>query len=158
MSRKHGYPARSGEENVANPEQWKKIKEIVGEALEREPRERAFFLEEACAQDESLRAEVESLLSASEKSAGLSEPAFAGQPFDIDAHGFKSIGPYRLIRKLGEGGMGQVWLAEQTAPVRRQVALKLLRAGIFDDSLLRRFNAEQQLLAIMDHPAIAKVF
>ena len=48
----------------------------------------------------------------------------------------KSIGPYRLIRKLGEGGMGQVWLAEQTAPVRRQVALKLIRAGMFDESLL----------------------
>jgi len=143
---------------VANPEQWKKIKEIVGEALEREPRERAFFLEEACAQDESLRAEVESLLSASEKSAGLSEPAFAGQPFDTDAHGFKSIGPYRLIRKLGEGGMGQVWLAEQTAPVRRQVALKLIRAGVYDKAILERFQSERQALAMMDHPVIAKVF
>lgn len=71
---------------------------------------------------------------------------------------FKWVGPYRLIRKLGQGGMGQVWLAEQTPPLRRQVALKLIKAGLFDDSLLERFQAERQSLAIMNHPAIAKVF
>ena len=70
----------------------------------------------------------------------------------------RSIGPYQLIRKLGEGGMGQVWLAEQTAPIKRQVALKLIRVGRFDDSVLQRFYAERQSLAMMDHPAIAKVF
>ncbi len=70
----------------------------------------------------------------------------------------KSIGRYLLIKKLGEGGMGQVWLAEQTVPVRRQVALKLIKAGMYDDSVLQRFQAERQSLAIMDHPSIAKVF
>jgi len=70
----------------------------------------------------------------------------------------KSIGDYRLVKKLGEGGMGQVWLAEQTAPVRREVALKLIRAGMFDDALLQRFQSERQSLAIMDHPTIAKIF
>ncbi|HXX01456.1 MAG TPA: tetratricopeptide repeat protein [Candidatus Acidoferrales bacterium] len=70
----------------------------------------------------------------------------------------KSIGPYHLIRRLGEGGMGQVWLAEQTAPIQRQVALKLIKVGRYDDSVLQRFYAERQSLAIMDHPAIAKVF
>jgi non-specific serine/threonine protein kinase/serine/threonine-protein kinase len=70
----------------------------------------------------------------------------------------KAIGDYRLVKKLGEGGMGQVWLAEQTAPVRRQVALKLIRAGMFDDALLQRFQSERQSLAIMDHPTIAKIF
>lgn len=69
-----------------------------------------------------------------------------------------SIGPYRLLKKLGEGGMGQVWLAEQTAPFHRQVALKLIRAGMYDDALLQRFQAERQSLAIMNHPSIAKVF
>jgi eukaryotic-like serine/threonine-protein kinase len=70
----------------------------------------------------------------------------------------RSIGPYQLIRKLGEGGMGQVWLAEQTAPIHRQVALKLIRVGRYDDAVLQRFYAERQSLAMMDHPAIAKVF
>jgi serine/threonine protein kinase len=70
----------------------------------------------------------------------------------------KFIGPYKLLRRLGEGGMGQVWLAEQTAPVQRQVALKLIRVGRYDDELLQRFRSERQSLAMMDHPAIAKVF
>jgi eukaryotic-like serine/threonine-protein kinase len=71
---------------------------------------------------------------------------------------FGLIGRYRLLRKLGEGGMGQVWLAEQTAPVRRQVALKLIKAGMYDNSVLQRFQSERQSLAIMDHPSIARVF
>jgi non-specific serine/threonine protein kinase/serine/threonine-protein kinase len=70
----------------------------------------------------------------------------------------KSIGPYQLIRRLGEGGMGQVWLAEQTTPIQRQVALKLIKVGRYDDSVLQRFYAERQSLAIMEHPAIARVF
>jgi serine/threonine protein kinase len=69
-----------------------------------------------------------------------------------------SIGPYRLVKKIGEGGMGQVWLAEQTEPVRRQVALKLIKVGMYDDGVVKRFQAERQSLAMMDHPAIAKVF
>jgi len=69
-----------------------------------------------------------------------------------------SIGPYRLVKKIGEGGMGQVWLAEQTEPVRRQVALKLIKVGMYDEGVLKRFQAERQSLAIMDHPSIAKVF
>jgi serine/threonine protein kinase len=69
-----------------------------------------------------------------------------------------SVGPYHLITKLGEGGMGQVWLAEQSAPVKRQVALKIIRGGRYDGSALMRFDLERQTLAIMDHPAIAKVF
>jgi serine/threonine protein kinase/tetratricopeptide (TPR) repeat protein len=68
------------------------------------------------------------------------------------------IGPYRLLGRLGQGGMGQVWLAEQTAPVQRQVALKLIRVGRYDDDILQRFRSERQSLAMMDHPAIAKVF
>src|SRR5216684_4049298 len=70
----------------------------------------------------------------------------------------KSLGPYRLLQKLGEGGMGRVWLAEQTAPVRRRVAVKLIRVGRYDDEVLKRFQSERQSLAIMDHPSIAKVF
>lgn len=70
----------------------------------------------------------------------------------------RAIGPYRLLEQIGEGGMGQVWLAEQTAPVRRRVALKLIRSGHYDSAHMQRFDAERQALALMEHPAIAKVF
>src|SRR6266850_1206870 len=70
----------------------------------------------------------------------------------------RSIGPYRLIKKIGEGGMGQVWLAQQSAPLERKVALKLIRVGMYDDDVLKRFASERQALANMNHPSIAKVF
>ena len=70
----------------------------------------------------------------------------------------QTIGPYRLLQRLGEGGMGQVWLAEQTDPVHRRVALKLIKAGMDTAEVVARFQSERQALAMMDHPAIAKVF
>jgi serine/threonine protein kinase len=142
---------------MPNPEQWLKIKEIVGAALEREPAQRSAFLDQACSNDSVLRAEVDSLLSAYDDASGLSKSGKTTELSDVSPAP-KSIGPYQLIRILGEGGMGQVWLAEQTSPVRRKVALKLIKAGIFDESVIRRFQTERQSLAIMDHPAIAKVF
>jgi serine/threonine protein kinase/tetratricopeptide (TPR) repeat protein len=68
------------------------------------------------------------------------------------------IGPYRLVRKLGEGGMGEVWLAEQSEPVRREVALKIIKQGMDTRQTIARFEVERQALALMDHPAIAKVY
>ena len=138
-------------------EHWEKIKELLGAALEREPSQRVAFLNDACGQNESLRTEVESLLSAHAKSDNLSEHPWSSHSLD-GTRDLKSIGPYHLQRKLGEGGMGQVWLAEQTSPVQRQVALKLVKADMYDDSVLQRFQSERQSLAIMDHPSIAKVF
>ena len=70
----------------------------------------------------------------------------------------EEIGPYRLRQKLGEGGMGEVWLAEQEQPIRRQVALKIIKRGMDSRSVIARFEAERQALALMEHPAIAKVF
>ncbi|HEX5432742.1 MAG TPA: protein kinase, partial [Candidatus Angelobacter sp.] len=119
--------------------------------------ERAAFLREACAGDRSLLAEVESLLAAHDDPANLSRDSWQ-DTFPVEMQVPAEIGPYRLVRKLGEGGMGEVWLAEQTAPVKRQVALKLIRSGIHSGSLLQRFKWERQSLAMMDHPAIAKVF
>ena len=137
--------------------QWERIKELFDAVLERSPEDRAAFLTRECGGDPSLRIEVESLLSAYDRSDGLSRPAVA-----LDRHAeaepSQLIGPYRLLRRIGEGGMGQVWLAEQTEPIRRQVAIKLIRSGIYDDSLLARFLDERQSLALMEHPAIAKVF
>lgn len=142
---------------MENPEQWNKIKELFDAALDREPGERAEFLRGACGADAELLKEIESLLSAYEKAEDFSRPAWSEQYF-FEAHEQALIGPYRLIRRLGEGGMGQVWLAGQTAPVKRQVALKFIHGGTFDGSALKRFQSERQSLAIMDHPAIAKVF
>jgi len=142
---------------VEKQEQWQKVKEIVGAVLEREPEERSAFLDEACADDGELRAEVESLLAAHADADALSENPWGTTVVDAGGES-QTVGPYRLLRRLGVGGMGQVWLAEQTEPVRRRVALKLIKAGMYDASVIQRFQAERQSLAIMDHPAIAKVF
>jgi eukaryotic-like serine/threonine-protein kinase len=151
-----GYPGKSKGVTVQKPELWDKIKEIVGATLDKDPSERPAFLNAACAQDQALRAEVDSLLAAYEESDQLTEHPWITQLAATQQ--LETIGPYKLLKKLGEGGMGQVWLADQTAPVRRRVALKLIRAGLYDRSLLERFQSEQQSLALMDHPAIAKVF
>ena len=87
-----------------------------------------------------------------------SAPDTQGAPEAAAESPAPQIGPYRLISKLGVGGMGQVWLAEQTEPVRRRVALKLIKAGLYDDAVAQRFLSERQSLAMMEHPAIAKVY
>lgn len=136
--------------------EWQKIKYLFGEALERTPAERHAFLREACGENTSVCEEVESLLKAHDSVGGMLErPADLAFPESMSV---RSIGPYRLLEKIGEGGMGQVWLAEQSAPLQRRVALKLIRWGTYDDSLIRRFQAERQSLAVMDHPSIARVF
>src|SRR6266851_5303160 len=99
---------------------------------------------------------------------GETQPSFDGRPtsdMSTNTHAPTKqevsaalIGPYHLLEKLGEGGMGQVWLAEQTAPVKRQVPLKLIRSGAYDHAVARRFESERQTLAIMEHPTIARVF
>lgn len=136
---------------------WDKIKQIFASALEVEPGVRAAFLRQACGGDQSLLDEVESLLAAHDAPANLSKNSWQ-DAFPTEMQVPSAIGPYRLVRKLGEGGMGEVWLAEQTAPVSRHVALKVIRSGINSGSLLQRFKWERQSLAMMDHPAIAKVF
>ena len=142
---------------MATPEQWPKLKEIVAEALERNSDARQAFLDEVCSQNASLRAEVESLLAAYDDANGFSEHLQMLRPVDApEPH--SNIGPYRLICELGVGGMGQVWLAEQIEPVRRRVALKLIKAGMYDASVVQRFQSERQSLALMNHPTIAKVF
>ena len=143
---------------------WERVKDILHRALQLAPHERRDFLDQTCAGEDEVRKEVESLLSAdrslpdgfldSPPAAPLSE----GEGAAVITAGQIIAQRFKLVRKLGEGGMGQVWLAEQTEPVRRTVALKLIRAGMYDEAVVQRFRAERQSLAIMDHPAIAKVF
>ena len=141
---------------MEKPQLWQKVKEIVGSALERPAAERAAYVDQACSEDHELRKEVESLISAYPDSDGLSEAPWRVEAPNIEVEP-QIIGPYRLVNELGIGGMGQVWLADQMEPVKRRVALKLIKAGMYDASTVQRFKAERQSLAIMDHPAIAKV-
>ena len=151
------------------PERWQQIRDVLEEAQELEPAERSAFLDCACLSDQSLRQEVEVLLACSDDahSAFLESPPVPdGLIASLDgilSGGRLQAGQlfaerFQLLRRLGEGGMGQVWLAEQTFPVRRQVAIKLIKAGMYDEAVVQRFESERQSLAIMDHPAIAKVF
>ncbi len=85
----------------------------------------------------------------------ISSDADLTQASSATAQPKEQIGPYRLRQLIGEGGMGEVWLAEQTRPVHRQVALKVIKAGMDTAQVVARFEAERQALALMDHPAIA---
>jgi serine/threonine protein kinase/tetratricopeptide (TPR) repeat protein len=128
------------------------------------PAARAAFLTEACGGDTGLLQRVKELLQTHERAGSfLERPAVQDtrldtSPADAPPDGPGSrLGPYRLVRQLGEGGMGTVYLAEQTEPVRRQVALKVVKRGMDSKQVLARFDAERQALALMDHPHIAKV-
>jgi serine/threonine protein kinase len=148
---------------------WAHVKNLLHQVMQLAPARRAGFLDEACGSDTALRAELESLLAAEAdvRASFLESPPPGAAHGDaagrVDTIGALAAGQivaqrFRLIRTLGEGGMGQVWLAEQISPVRRQVALKLIKAGMYDEAVVQRFQSERQWLAIMDHPAIAKVF
>jgi serine/threonine protein kinase len=125
------------------------------------PEERALFQEKACANDPELRREVEKLVRDHFRAgAFLERPAahvVASQEPPAESPG-TVLGPYRLVEQIGEGGFGVVFLAEQTQPVRRQVALKVLKPGMDSRQVVARFEAERQALALMDHPNIAHVF
>jgi non-specific serine/threonine protein kinase/serine/threonine-protein kinase len=99
---------------------------------------------------------------AHDQSVGSSEPTLgvpltAAPPAD-PSRPLTAIGPYRIVRLLGAGGMGEVYLAEQEVPVRREVAIKVLRTGLATDEIVARFRSEQQTLAMMDHPNITSVY
>jgi serine/threonine protein kinase/Flp pilus assembly protein TadD len=123
----------------------------------------AAYLDRECAGKTALRQRVEALLAAlAQAGSFLQEPApdpstpWGGGGDPAEGSG-SVIGPYKLIEQIGEGGMGMVWMAQQTEPVKRQVAVKLIKAGMDSRQILARFEAERQALALMDHPNIARV-
>ena len=125
--------------------------------------ERAAFLDGACAGDPVLRARVEELLIASEQAGDfLAAPAASPpKPREIPGPTAKPgdrIGRYKLLQQIGEGGCGIVYMADQEEPVRRRVALKVIKLGMDTKSVIARFEAERQALALMDHASIAKIF
>src|ERR1051325_9643696 len=130
------------------------------------PAERAAFLDQACVGDARLRQEVESLLAAHEQAESFLEtppPKLAATETQVvrtllTEKAGDTIGRYKLLQQIGEGGCGVVYMAEQEEPVRRRVALKVIKLGMDTKSGIARFEAERQAVAMMDHPNIAKVF
>jgi serine/threonine protein kinase/tetratricopeptide (TPR) repeat protein len=126
--------------------------------------ERAGFLDAECPDDPAMRRRVEALLRAHERAGHLLDNPVPGSSERTaeyvcdEVPGTFVAGRYKLLEAVGEGGMGTVWVAEQVEPVRRKVAVKLIKAGMDSKSVLARFEAERQALALMDHPNIAKVF
>ncbi|HLG59115.1 MAG TPA: serine/threonine-protein kinase [Vicinamibacterales bacterium] len=145
-----------------------RLKSLVLEARALDGAARAAFLAEACGADEGLRRDAESLLAHAEDAVPVLSAAAAVRFVGLDAlaalereadEGAQpaTVGPYQIRGVLGQGGMGTVYEAEQVKPIRRLVALKLIRRGLDTDAVIARFKTERQALALMDHPAIARV-
>lgn len=145
--------------------QWRRVDELLDQAMELPTAERAAFLDRECDGDNALRREVESLLAAHDQASGYfdSQPAAIADDLIRDRQAEAlvghAIGPYRIVREIGRGGMGVVYLAERTDDqYRRQVAVKLLWPGLLNTEIIRRFRRERQILANLDHPNVAKLF
>jgi eukaryotic-like serine/threonine-protein kinase len=140
-------------------------REIFCEALEIDtPEARAAYLQDACGPDVALRRKVDELL----KEHFSNDSLLAGSAVQGERTGAidspaeavpaQMLGRYKLLEKIGEGGFGEVWMAEQREPVKRRVALKIIKLGMDSRQIVARFEAERQALAMMDHPNIAKIF
>ncbi|MEO8429783.1 MAG: serine/threonine-protein kinase, partial [Verrucomicrobiota bacterium] len=137
---------------------------LFNEALEiASPEARVAYLDRACGADAALRRKIDSLLTAYEKASDRFEHLDGNLPTlvsettrDLEGPG-SVVGRYKLLQQIGEGGCGVVYMAEQSEPVRRRVALKVIKLGMDTKSVIARFEAERQALALMDHPNIAKV-
>ncbi|PWU10183.1 MAG: hypothetical protein C5B50_25985 [Verrucomicrobia bacterium] len=155
-------------------EDQQSLEEALFELAEQKssPAERAAFLDGVCRDNPALRARLEVLLEGhfgasdflprTPKGPAASEPAAPPPPAPpeppADESPARTIGRYKLLEKIGEGGFGEVWMAEQREPVKRRVALKILKLGMDTRQIVARFEAERQALAMMDHANIAKVF
>src|SRR5579883_523897 len=138
--------------------------EIFTEATELSGEQRIAFLEQACAGDEQRRRRIEALLRSNERAADFLETPPTGSLSEVRTKftaGEKpgdQVDKYKLLQQIGEGGCGIVFMAEQERPVRRRVALKIIKPGMDTKNVIARFEAERQVLALMDHPNIAKIF
>jgi len=137
--------------------------EVFTEAVQLPIAERAAFLDRACAGDEDLRRRIEALLRSNDRVGAFLEqpPEVVGEGRIKAAGGEKPgdrVGRYKLLQQIGEGGYGVVFMAEQDEPVRRRVALKIIKPGMDTKGVIARFEAERQALALMDHRNIAKIF
>ena len=146
------------------PERWQEIETVLQEALDRPPLERASYLDDACAGDDELREEADSLITAYEEAGDfIEQPAIAQDARvllddETDGNLGREIGPYRIVERLGAGGMGEVYLAQDTR-LSRSVALKLLPPYFAsDDARLRRFQSEARAASALNHPNILTIY
>src|SRR6267378_476424 len=143
---------------MAIADQSNREKEIFEQALDITPaEERLRFLTSACGKDAVLLARVQALLRADESGESFLPEQPKATVVAITEKPGDRIGRYKLLQQIGEGGCGAVYMAEQTEPVRRRVALKIIKLGMDTKSVIARFEAERQALAMMDHPNIARV-
>ena len=154
-----------------NGKSWRKIEEIFGEAMELPHEERASFLDQACGDNAELRREIEAWLRADAKAGGFLEgaatipelsaaevPTAEVPTAEVPPNGFERLGPYRILRQIGQGGMGTVYLAERDDDTfSRRVAIKVLRRGTETPKAVERFERERQILATLAHPSIARL-
>jgi TPR repeat protein len=147
-----------------NPARWQQLKSVFDQALQLDPSQRPGYIDEVCALDPELRKEIESMLAAHEqvREEFLNTPAAGLDAFQdlsgADPSVGKHIGPYQLVRELGSGGMGEVYLAVRAdAEFHKEVAVKLIRSGQDSAAVVSRFKIERQILASLDHPNIAKL-
>ncbi|PYK51952.1 MAG: serine/threonine protein kinase, partial [Verrucomicrobia bacterium] len=147
------------------PERWKRVEAVFEQALELPQGQRAAFLQENCNSDAEVRREVESLLSSHERAGNfIDQPSLFFGDDTLRDNGStlqagELIGSYRIVRELGRGGMGAVYLAERAdEQYKKRVAIKLIKRGMDTDAVLRHFRNERQILAGFDHPNIARLF
>jgi eukaryotic-like serine/threonine-protein kinase len=142
------------------PDRWQQIKAVLEDTLEREGAERSAFLDAACQGDGELRREVESLLASEDEVDDFIEtPVFRIHREEEPLAVGQRIGAYRIVREIGRGGMGSVYLAERAdQEFDQRVAVKVVHRGMDTDEIVRRFRSERQILAHLDHPNIAKLF
>src|SRR2546423_6757334 len=155
-----------------SPERWKQIEEVLQSALDLSESERGGFIASACADDDALREQVEALVHQYEQAGDFIEaPAVAVAGFTggsglnttlegagEDPMAGRGVGSYRIVREVGRGGMGAVYLAERAdSAFHKRVAVKVVKRGMDTDFILRRFRHERQILASFDHPNIARL-
>jgi eukaryotic-like serine/threonine-protein kinase len=145
-----------------NPEQWRRVKQLLEQAIALDEAERSSFLDRACNGDAEIRREVDSLLSAHERAGTtfMGTPALdlkAGAP-GAPARTGRRVGVYQIVEQIGHGGMGEVYRAVRAdGQYTKEVAVKLVRGGFDSDAVLERFRNERQILASLDHPNIARL-
>jgi eukaryotic-like serine/threonine-protein kinase len=150
-----------------SPDKWKRLEEIFNQAVVLPPEKRKTYLDEACRDDRELRAEAENLLENDSEAEDFIEASpyvsyledvVEEREAEIDAYIGRKIGAFRLVREIGRGGMGAVFLAERDdKEFRQKVAVKLIKRGMDSEQVLRRFRNERQILAALNHPNIAKL-